>query len=295
MRRALAFAFLFSAAVAAPDLACAWGRTGHAAVAQIALTYLNPKAAAAVDALLAVDDDDLTAKDFIARASWADALVSARPETAQWHFVDIQLDDPDVDAACGGQMPVADAPKQNCLVRRLETFERELADPGTTPAARLVAFKFVLHLIGDLHQPLHTADNQDLSGSCVRVAYGRAGTVDLLKYWDTIAVETIEPDAAKLASRLSAEITPADRAAWESGHLEEWALESFDVARTTAYAIGSEQACASDSAPVFLPKGYDAAARAATALQLKRAGVRLAFTLNRILGSTAPSATKDIL
>jgi hypothetical protein len=295
MRRALAFALLFSTAAAAPDLARAWGRTGHAAVARIALPYLNPKAAAAVDALLASDNDDLTAKDFIARASWADALVGARPETARWHFVDIQLDDPDVDAACGGQTPVAGAPKQDCLVRRLETFERELADPGTAPAARLVAFKFVLHLIGDLHQPLHTADGQDLSGSCVPVAYGRAGTVDLLKYWDTIAVEAIEPDAAKLAGRLSAEITPADRAAWESGRLEDWALESFDVAKATAYAIGSEHACASDTAPVFLPKGYDAAAQAATALQLKRAGVRLAFTLNRILGSTAPSTIKDVL
>lgn len=291
MRQTLTLGFLFSALLA-PSLAWAWGPTGHAAVAHIARGYLNPKAMATVDALLAADQDPLTGRDLASRAFWADALVRVRPETAPWHFVNIQLDDPDLDAACGNLTAAGGTQKPDCLVRRLEVFERELADPATKPAERLIAFKFVLNLVGDLHQPLHAADNQDLSGSCVPVAHGRSGTVDLLRYWDTVAVEAIEPDAAKLARRLTAEITPADRVAWEAGDLEDWALESFTVAKTSAYAINAEPSCGSDTAPVFLPKGYDVAAQAATALQLKRAGVRLAFTLNRIFGAPSFSLAK---
>ena len=271
-----------------PGSALAWGREGHAVVAQIARGYLTPKAASAVDALLAADTDALTAPDLGARAAWADAWRKDHRETTEWHFVDTELDHPDLVSACFGfpasATPASAGPEKDCVVGRIDAFERELADPKTDPAERLLAFKFVLHFVGDLHQPLHAADNQDRGGNCVPLALGGPRTVNLHSYWDTVAVEAIEPDADKLAAKLSAQITPADRKAWERGDARTWAMESFAIAKSTVYTIGSKSGCATDTAPIALPAGYDAAAQAAVALQLKKAGVRLALELNRALG-----------
>ena len=274
--------------LAAPNAALAWGREGHAVVAQIARGYLTPKAAAAVDALLAADTDVLTTSDLGARASWADAWRKDHRETAEWHFVDVELDHPDLAAACFGfpasASPASAGPEKDCVVGRLDAFEKELADPSTNPAERLLAFKFVLHFVGDLHQPLHAADNQDRGGNCVPLSLGGPRTVNLHSYWDTVAVEAIEPDADKLAAKLATQITPADRKAWETGDARTWATESFAIAKSTVYTIGSKPGCASDTAPLPLPAGYDQASRTAIALQLKKAGVRLALELNRAPG-----------
>lgn len=199
-----------------------------------------------------------------------------------------RLGHPDLAAACFGfpasASPASAGPEKDCVVGRLNAFEKELADPTTDPAERLMAFKFVLHFVGDLHQPLHATDNQDKGGNCVPLALGGPRTVNLHSYWDTVALEAIEPDAGKLATRLAAEITPADRKAWEKGDAKTWALESYAVAKSTVYTLGSKPGCANDTAPVPLPAGYDQAAQAAIALQLKKAGVRLALELNRALG-----------
>lgn len=273
---------------ALPCSALAWGREGHAVVAQIARGYLTPKAAAAVDALLAADTDVLTSPDLGARASWADAWRKDHRQTTEWHFVDVELDHPDLAAACFGfpasATPASAGPEKDCVIGRLDAFARELADPKTDAAERLLAFKFVLHLVGDLHQPLHAADNQDRGGNCVPLALGGPRTVNLHSYWDTVAVEAIEPDADKLAARLAAQITPAKRKAWEKGDARTWAMESYAVAKSSVYTIGSKPGCANDAVPLPLPAGYDHAAQAAVALQLQKAGVRLALELNRALG-----------
>jgi len=287
MRPKLLAAALLTVAVL-PGSALAWGRTGHAVVAQIARGYLTPKAAAAVDALLAAVTDALTPPDLAARASWADAWRKDHRQTTEWHFVDVELDHPDLAGACFGfpasATPASAGPEKDCVVGRLNAFKAELADPKTDAAERLLAFKFVLHFVGDLHQPLHAADNQDRGGNCVPLALGGPRTTNLHSYWDTVAVEAIEADPEKLAAKLAAQITPAERKAWEKGDAKTWAMESFALAKSTVYTIGSKPGCASDTAPLPFPAGYDQSAQAAVALQLKKAGVRLALELNRALG-----------
>jgi hypothetical protein len=53
------------------------------------------------------------------------------------------------------------SPTDACIVDRIEQFEAELANPETAPEKRLVTLKFLLHLVGDVHQPLHAADDHD--------------------------------------------------------------------------------------------------------------------------------------
>jgi hypothetical protein len=283
----LRFAFRASliTLVAMPASAMAWGRTGHAVVAEIARGYLTPKAAAAVDALLASDPDVLTESDLGSRAAWADAYRRDHRETSEWHFADVELDHPDLAEACFGfpasGTPASAGPAKDCVVGRLDAFERELADPRTDAAERLLAFKFALHFVGDLHQPLHAADNQDKGGNCVPLALGGPRTVNLHSYWDGVVVDALGPDAKTIAASLSAKITPAQRKAWEKGDAKSWAMESFAIAKSTAYTVGSAPGCSNDKAPVALPEGYAERASAAAALQLQKAGVRLALELNR--------------
>ena len=163
--------------------AAAWGDQGHQIVALVARHYLTPSARHAVDALLAADRDTLTAPDMASRATWADryrdsdrGTTRVRYEhTREWHFVNTELDDGDIDAACHGHRPLpagtaaSAGPADDCVVDKIVQFERELADPATPHAEKLLALKFLLHFIGDAHQPLHAADHHDSGGNLVPV------------------------------------------------------------------------------------------------------------------------------
>jgi hypothetical protein len=270
--------------------AMAWGYEGHEVVALIARAQLTPAVRAKVDAILATDTDTLTAPDMASRATWADAWRShGHRETAQWHFIDTELDSPNLDAACFGypapEQPASAGPEQDCVVDKVREFSAELVSPSTAAPERLLALKYLLHFVGDLHQPLHASDNHDRGGNCVLVSLGGQRTVNLHSYWDTTVVEAIGTDAATVATQLGAAITPAQRSAWSGGDPGSWAQEAFGVARDVAYSLHSPPGCSQDPAPLKLPDDYATRAQAAAALQLERAGVRLAVTLDRTLGS----------
>ena len=116
---------------------------------------------------------------------------------------------------------------------------------------------------------------------------GGTRIVNLHAWWDTAIVQPLGSDPQALASRLRAGITPAQKAKWEQGDPWSWAMESFGVAHSVAYTIGSPPGCARDSAPRPLPSGYEDRAKAAADVQIERAGVRLALLLNRALDPVA--------
>ena len=278
------------ALAALPVPALAWGFEGHEIIADIARLRLIPAVRAKVDARLAADTDTLTAHDMAAEATWADAYRGAgHRETASWHFVDTELDHPDIAAACFGRpglngAPASAGPAQDCVVDKIDEFTAELAAPGTPPAERLLALKFVLHFVGDVHQPLHASDHQDRGGNCVRIALGGARTSNLHAFWDTGVLAPLGADPQAAAAVLAARITPAQAAAWSRGTATDWAQESFGVAKAVAYTLNTPAGCAQDSSPITLPDAYVTAAQAAADLQLEKAGVRLAWVLNRALG-----------
>jgi hypothetical protein len=274
-----------------PCAALAWGNEGHQIVAAIARDELTPRARAWVDLLLANDKDTLTAPDMLSRATWADAWRGAgHRETASWHFVDIELGQPDLAAACHGfakaSGPASAGPADDCIVNKLNEFEAELASRTTPEPERILALKYVLHFVGDIHQPLHASDNHDKGGNCVQVSLGGSRTLNLHAYWDTAVLEPLGPDPVAAAHELETEITPAKKAAWSNGAPADWARESYGLARSVAYTIGSQPGCATGAAPITLSPAYQAQARAVARVQMEKAGVRLAAVLNR----AAPSA-----
>jgi hypothetical protein len=282
-------AFALCALWSSPTFAC--GDEGHEVIALIAQARLDPVALQKVEAMLAADPDTLTAHNIADAATWADRfrdsdLDGARQNTRQWHFVDLEITAPDLDRACFGHpslpagTPASKGPAADCVVDKIDEFAAELASPATDPSERVVALKFLLHLVGDLHQPLHASDDHDQGGNRKRASASglKAGT--LHHFWDTDFVEQLGPNSERIAARLNASISPTDAHAWARGTPSDWALESFKLAKDDAYGqLPTPNARGS----YRLPDAYIAMATRDVANQLSKAGVRLAFMLNHAL------------
>ncbi len=282
----------------APVPALAWGDEGHRIVARIAEPLLTPAARSAVDALLAADTDTLTAPDFASRATWADKWRDSDRNgskqrytaTEQWHFVDMEIDAPDLRTACFGfpalpaGTPASAGPAQDCVVDKVEEFERDLADPGRPQAERILALKFLEHFVGDLHQPLHASDHHDRGGNDVMVLFDRRRVASRLHaYWDTSVVEKLGRDEQVVAADLSGAYA-GERATWSAGEPATWARESFQAAQDVAYAFPPETEPDEHGTPAHrLDADYETRSEATARTQLAKAGFRLAALLNAAL------------
>jgi hypothetical protein len=276
--------------LALPGQALAWGDEGHEIVALIAEHFLEPAVKAKIDAMLAADTDDLTRHDIASEATWADKYRESDRRTGKWHYVDIELDHPDIDAACYGHpalpagMTAFQGPADDCVIDKIDAFAAELESPGTSAEERLDALKFLLHFVGDLHQPLHAGDNHDAGGNRVRVTAEGFRRGNLHHFWDTEFVERLGPDPKAVAAELIARITPAQQRDWSKGTPADWANEAFALARDHAYGkLGSP----TDRDSYQLSPDYIEDATSVVRLQLSRAGVRLAAVLNRMPAAPA--------
>jgi S1/P1 Nuclease len=272
----------------APSTAAAWGDLGHQVTALIAYRHLLPEARTRLDALLASDTDPLSGAAFAGRATWADKYRTTHRETAAWHFVDIEIDHPDLQGACYG-FPVlasgqsaSQGPAQDCVVNKIDEFAAELGNAATPPAERLLALKFLIHFVGDLHQPLHATDHQDKGGNCVGLAPPQDQQSNLHAYWDVTVVAALGPSAAQIADKLDASLGAAEIRNWSRGTPHSWALDTFEVGRRDVYALPSLPTC-QNRGSVALSGEYQAQARKDAALQLLKAAVRLAAVLNTAL------------
>jgi hypothetical protein len=273
----------------------AWGDEGHVVIARIAAHYLRPAVLPRVQALLATDRSGLVPDtDIGSEAVWADRFRDSDrqgsrqhyEQTRQWHYVDIERRAPDLAAACLGSPPLPSAtaasagPAEACVVDKIRQFEAELRAPATTRAERLLALQFLLHLVGDLHQPLHAIDDHDAGGNARRVSARGAHAGSLHYYWDVELVRRLGPDPDALAAQLMARITPSQLQHWQRGTPADWAREAFGVGKAWGYDALPAPTARGD---YRLPAAYLEDATQAVAVQLERAGVRLAVVLNRAL------------
>jgi hypothetical protein len=244
--------------------ALAWGDDGHRIIADLADRRLTPTAAHAVRGLLQLENETTLAQV----STWADDIKRQRPNTRPWHYVDIPI-------SARGYGPARDCADDRCIIPKIEEFRRVLASMSSRTEDRLEALKFIVHLVGDLHQPLHCSDNGDRGGNSIKVR-GYSGSENLHAVWDTGVIKRAgfaEPDYART---LSARITDADAAGWSRGTIVDWANESHAVARQFIYAHLPD-------ASAHLPASYQAQAEPIVERQLERAGVRLAAVLNSTL------------
>jgi nuclease S1 len=252
----------------ATDPCFAWGVEGHRIIAAIAADELTPAAKSQIEQLLASGDARGAMMD---ASTWADEIRSQRPQTASWHFVDIPI-------GSAGYDYVRDCIRQNCVVSQIDRVERALGDKRVLASGRAEALRFLIHFIGDVHQPLHAADNRDKGGNATRVILDGRRT-NLHAVWDVDVVRALGRSPEEITAQLEREITSADMRTWQMGNGLDWALESFRIASREIYAklfspSGTE-------APIILAPEYPTAESALVRQQLEKAGVRLAWALNQ--------------
>lgn len=259
MRRVI-FVLLCCALPAGP--AFAWGQTGHRVTGAVADRYLSGVARAHVQLLLGTET-------LAQAATWPDDMRSDtaafwQKTASPFHYVTIPI---------GRTHAQAGAPPEGDGVTALDRFAKVLRDPKASLEDKRLALRFTIHIVGDLHQPLHAGRPGDRGGNDVKVSwFGEAS--NLHSVWDSKMIDSRQLSHSELAQWLVEAITPAEVVAWSSADPEVWIAESVKL-RETVYPAGPD------------PKlSYDYAYRHRTAVdgRLSRAGVRIAAYLNRIFG-----------
>src|SRR3954464_15207132 len=213
----------------------AWGRDGHQIVATIGARGLSVAAAAQVSQLL----DGKAMADV---ASLPDEWRKTEPETAGWHFVNVPKSDTayDQNRDCP---PQSGEVSRNCAVAAIEHFKNVLADTTQSKDVRARALTFVIHFIGDIHQPLHNAANHHRGGNEVPVTwFGHASfqfedktiSYNLHSVWDSEFINRTGMAVPAYAAHLLAGPQPANPAA---GSTIDWVNASYRLAKSNAYVI----------------------------------------------------------
>lgn len=288
--------------------ALAWGPKGHEAIALIAQHYLNDQATLEVNDLLkgAIDGNDATITQ---AATWADAFRPTKEGayTAQWHFIDLDFDKPDLLANCSKVPPPPYEPVawkgtgDNCVINKITQFKAELADHSLPREQRQKALLFLLHFVGDIHQPLHDAErDNDRGGNLFYIVFGSNQNGDKLhRFWDGSAVAGIGSTSESIANLVIADFDKDQHPKWRSEKdLSVWAMDGYKIALQYAYgpALKSptmrtcvitefDKPSHEEQCHVLDAKGtyrHDATGQAFR--QIERAGVRLADILNETVG-----------
>lgn len=263
-------------------------------VALIAEHYLEPAVRKKVDAMLSADPDNLTKHDIASEAVWADThrdldrkkTQASFAVTESWHSTPMALNKPDLDAACGGHpalpkdLPASQGPAA-CSYDKILQFTAELESKTLPETEKLLALKYLLNLVADLHEPLYVSDDHNEGGEAVRVVGGGADPSTLRHYWDADFLDFLGDDPKAIADDLADGIRQSKTFEKMSGGApKDWMTEAFGVAKDSAYGkLPSKKPDGSYE----LPPDYVTASIEAVRLQLARAGVRLAAILNHSL------------
>ncbi len=288
-RIALLGAVLLALAVPART-ALGWGPEGHRLVGEMADRHLSAPAQARIAELLRDDrlaDGSRSGRETLADvANWADEIKDTDwgKRRGSWHYDDVPL--------CGSADYAKYCRSSRCasaqIARQMEILGNERASPGQ----RNQALKWIVHLIGDIHQPLHAANHADRGGNRVQVSFfGERdnppyGSLNLHAVWDVHLVRRVLADRQGERAWIAAPMSEAQRAAWDSGSVSDWAAESHALARDVAYAaLPVPVTCSGKIAGVVaIDAAYYAKAAPVIDAQLRKAGVRLARVLNDTLG-----------
>ena len=299
--------FASIAILLSPQPGVAWGREGHRIVARIAAKNLLQATRNKLRAILGLTSDAALENAMATAAVWPDRLDRAATGTARWHFINVPVSAPFSTAGnCANHECVID--QIESMRTRLQNNQKGFAllappDPPRSMTSQELAF--LIHFVGDVHQPLHAAWNADRGGGCVPLTKplvhndGNQNTTDLHIAWDIDTVLAAmkghsgseQATAAALFTRFKngavvSQATPVD-----------WARESNEIARTAIYQkLGipkytvTSGDCAFGIKPVLITSMYLDGNVAIVERRLMEAGIRLSNMLNEICAGTGCKA-----
>ena len=252
-----------SVLVSASFLLVSWGFTGHRTVAKIADNHLSANAKAAVQALLGT----ATLSDV---STWADEIRN-QPEyrqTGSWHFLNLPLG-----LSYAEFTKQVEGMEQANVYSALLQQEKVLADKEAPREKRVEALKFVVHFVGDLHQPMHISRAEDKGGNTIQVNYDGAGT-NLHSLWDTKLLEHQGLTYDQLAEKYD-HMSPAQIRQWQADPLIKWIWESYEISSRLYAEVDAMKSRNIDEA-------YYQAHLPIIQERIEQAGIRLAGVLNEL-------------
>ena len=260
----------------------AWGKTGHRVVAAIADTELSGLARAHIQEILGPGESLDEA------ATWpdemrADPSIFWQKTATPWHYV--TLDGTAYDHA----------PPEGDALEALVRFSRILQDPGASLADKQLALRFVVHLVGDLHQPLHVGRCCDQGANDVKVRFFGKPT-NLHVVWDSQLVDEEQLSFTELAAKLERHISSREIIAWSDTNPRNWISESAEI-RDRLYPgahpkTGAQKGSDQDVDVPDLSYSYVHQFTPVMERRLSQAGVRLAAYLNAIFAGGQPDRAK---
>lgn len=295
MKKQMVVFVAITASMIGTPQAYGWSRVGHQTVALIAERRLSTTTLSKVHSILGPGislADIAGCADNIKRhpVNCAGSFQVARdPSSKRQHYINVSVADSPNSMTIMGSCRVQ-GKTQACNIDQIQDGLAVLKDPAATRAQKQIALMFIVHFVGDLHQPLHNASEVDARGRgdgggnganvwFMQSAKAKTPT-NLHHVWDNV----IESDAAlkrmgagTLAEELTAEIQSKDVAAWLKVSVAESALESFLIAKTLIYPAYH----APDGKRPSLD--YQARMRPVAREQVAKAGVRLAAMLEEAL------------
>jgi hypothetical protein len=248
--------------LSAPSSLFAWGPNGHRIVGRIAMNHLTDEAARAVECLLGPEGLDQV-------STWPDEIRSdpAWKQSTPWHF--ISIDDAET-LETTARDPAGD------VLEAIQRFTAVLRDPQATRESKQEALKFLVHFVGDVHQPLHVGRRADRGGNSIKVTLLGQET-NLHSVWDSGLIDNEKLSFSELAAFID-HPTLQELQSWQSAPPAEWANES-KAARDRVYQIGDGKISYE-----YAYKNIPLVKR-----RLLQGGVRLAGLLNSIFAQSEPS------
>ncbi|OAP38449.1 hypothetical protein AU381_23060 [Sinorhizobium glycinis] len=271
----IAFTSLMAIAIM-PVSAFAWGQEGHSIVAEIAQRRLTASAAEMVSTLLG------SGVSLGSISTWADDVRGERPKTYNWHFVPMPIGQSDYDPQRDCKL---DPEKGDCVIAEIARAQKEMYC-ASEDLARTEALKFLVHFVGDLHQPSHTVlEDLGMNRHAVTTRIGgetcgnacefhrlKSEDENLHTVWDSTLIKRQVYSWGAYVDRLEASwLKTADVTAEQAGNPASWAVETHKIAQTVF---------AETPANHFLDDPYFDKQIPVIDKQLGRAGLRLARLLN---------------
>jgi hypothetical protein len=273
-------------AVASAAPASAYWEYGHQTIAQIADANVRPRTRLAIRALLAHSDvletPECKAGTISDASVWADCIKPLKDANGKarfgyaytWHFQDVSI--------CRPFDLVGPCKDGNCVSAQITRDVALLKNKRTPLHDRVQALAFLIHFVGDLHQPLHAGEKDDQGGNKVSASYGvyAPPRLNLHSIWDGLLAERAITTGPSLVHRYPAAV----RAKIATGDVTDWSRESWQVAHDSAYASVMADACAPTPAHVTMDEATIEKLVPVARLEVERGGLRLAKLLDEALG-----------
>ena len=286
---------VFLLSCSCPFLSCssasAWWEDGHIIVSKIAESRLTKEAQAGIKDLLGDNVEGERAISDSRICNWADLIRSSGvlnrkyPKNDTWHYINIEIKVKKEDF----KLP----DDNNHVIGAIERFKKVLKDPKAEKEDRKEALLFLIHFIGDMHQPLHTGNREDDRGGNLQPIKSVLGKVEdrinLHKVWDGHILKAERGDLTNddFAKRLIEEIKKDEIEKWSTGEVVDWAWESHAIAveRVYKFSDGKDMPKRTDPPVELTADNYVKGNQPIVRGQLKKGGIRLAKVLNECFES----------